>query len=678
MLKASAIADDVVEERGYFSVKQKGELEHLGFGRSQQLVPSLVIPIHSVIPGENPWYVHRPDDPRVKDGRTRKYEIPVGRKMALDIHPRVRANIRSGDCPLFITEGSRRVDSLITAGAKAVIGLVGVWNWRGTNDANGKVMLADWEDVHLKGRQAYVVFDSDILLKQSVSLAMNRLGAALQRRGAAVAYTRLPSGPGGAKVGADDFVAAGRQLDDIVRLSTASAPEPSAGGDRRATPLRHAVKAPATTPLLERIGVFIRRFVILPSPAGYLAVSLFVLHTWAFTAAHATPYAVVESPEKQSGKTRLLEVLALICRNPLMVASITAAALFQSVSEGFPTLLIDEVDAIFAGSSERNEDLRGVLNAGNVPGSPVIRGGKDGKPVSYDVFSQKVIAGIATGKLPDTVRDRAIVIPIDRKLRTERVQRLRRRRLKDELVALRDACAAWAEENHERLVEYDLPEPMHVVSDRMEEAWEPLLAIADLAGGAYPAKARAAAEDLSGVGDDDNATASHMLLMALKDVFGDREKMFSKDIVAAINADDDLGFGTWSDGAGIKAHEIGRLLKRYRTRPRKLRQGEKTLQGYLRGQFVAAWERYGADLAGTSGTTPVNTGDSGDPGPGTNAECSGSENVAIPDEIRDVPSVPDKTGPEGTEGDDDDPDGIFADLLDRLRSDGSDDPEGQR
>ena len=335
MLKASAIADDVVGERGYFSVEQKRDLEHLGFGRSQQFVPSLVIPIHSVIPGEDPWYIHRPDDPRVKDGRTRKYEIPAGRKMALDVHPRVRASIRSGDCPLFITEGSRKVDSLITAGAKAVIGLVGVWNWRGTNDANGKVMLADWEDVHLKGRQVYVVFDSDILLKQSVSLAMNRLGAALQRRGAAVAYTRLPSGPGGAKIGADDFVAAGHQLDDIVRLSTASALEPCAGGGRRATPLRHDVKAPETTPLLERIGRFIRRFVILPSPAGYLAVSLFVLHTWAFrrrtrprTWSSRAREAVRQDPAARGA--------ALICRNPMRVASITAAALFQSVAARLP------------------------------------------------------------------------------------------------------------------------------------------------------------------------------------------------------------------------------------------------------------------------------------------------------------------------------------------------------
>ena len=101
-------------------------------------------------------------------------------------------------------------------------------------------------------------------------------------------------------------------------------------------------------------------------------------------------------------------------------------------------------------------------------------------------------------------------------------------------------------------MEYDLPEPMHAISDRMEEAWEPLLAIADLAGGAYPAKARAAAED-SLAGGRRRRDPEPQLLMALKDVFGDREKMFSRDVVAAINENGDLPFGTWSDGAGVKA-----------------------------------------------------------------------------------------------------------------------------
>jgi hypothetical protein len=230
LVEASAISPEVVAERGYFSVSAKRDLEQLGFGRSQQIVPTLVVPICGVVQGEEPWYVHRPDQPRLKHGRPRKYEVPAGRKMSLDVHPRVRPNLANHGLPLFITEGSKKADALISAGARAVISVIGVWNWRGRSDDDGLALLPDWEWVALKeGRQVYVVYDSDIILKQPVALAMNRLGAALRRMGAQVAFTRLPSGEGGSKVGADDFLAAGGTLDEIIQLSVGEPPSTSVG-----------------------------------------------------------------------------------------------------------------------------------------------------------------------------------------------------------------------------------------------------------------------------------------------------------------------------------------------------------------------------------------------------------------------------------------------------------------
>jgi hypothetical protein len=228
LLEDSAIRDDVATERGYFSVHAKRDLEALGFGRSQQVVPTLMIPIYGVVNGEPPWYIHRPDEPRIKDGRPRKYEIPAGRKMSLDIHPRVRPNLANPALPLFVTEGSRKVDALITAGASAVVGVIGVWNWRGRNHEDGLALLPDWEWVALKeGRQVYVLYDSDVMLKEPVHQAMGRMGAALKRMGASVAYCYLPAGAGGAKVGADDFLASGRALADIVALASPELRKPT-------------------------------------------------------------------------------------------------------------------------------------------------------------------------------------------------------------------------------------------------------------------------------------------------------------------------------------------------------------------------------------------------------------------------------------------------------------------
>ena len=163
-LRASAIADDVIDERGYFTVERRSDLKDLGFGPALQHAPTLAIPIHGVVPGEPPWYIHRPDETPVRDGRALKYFVPKGRRMALDVHPRVRVGL-GARVPLFVTEGAKKVDAFVSAGAEAVVGLVGVWSWRGTNHDGGKTLLPDWEWVALKdGRQVYVVFDSDVTL----------------------------------------------------------------------------------------------------------------------------------------------------------------------------------------------------------------------------------------------------------------------------------------------------------------------------------------------------------------------------------------------------------------------------------------------------------------------------------------------------------------------------------
>jgi hypothetical protein len=91
--------------------------------------------------------------------------------------------------------------------------------------------------------------------------------------------------------------------------------------------------------------------VVLPGSTEAATLALFVLHTWTVEAADTTPYIVLTSPERRSGKTRLLEVLELIVRKPWHCASTSEAALFRKVHVDEPTLLLDEVDAIFGSHS---------------------------------------------------------------------------------------------------------------------------------------------------------------------------------------------------------------------------------------------------------------------------------------------------------------------------------------
>src|SRR4051794_7858052 len=177
--------------------------------------------------------------------------------------------------------------------------------------------------------------------------------------------------------------------------------------------------------LLDDLVTFVRRFVVL-SGAQADAVALWTLHTHAFDAADVTPYLAITSAEKRSGKTRLLEVLELLVRAPLPTSNISDAALFRAIAELSPTLLFDEVDAIFGPKARDREDLRGMLNAGYRRGAVARRmgGPKMTTLEAFPVFCAKAFAGI--GELPDTLRDRSIRLRLERRTREETIERFRR------------------------------------------------------------------------------------------------------------------------------------------------------------------------------------------------------------------------------------------------------------
>jgi hypothetical protein len=181
LLEDSGLPPGVVEARGYRTVEKKVELKTLGFSDSQRNIPGLLIPIHSHT-GEIVTYQYRPDLPRIgKDGKPVKYETPLGTRMVLDVHPFVRKMLGNPSVPLFITEGIKKGDALVGRGL-CTVALLGIWNWRGRNGDGGLTALAEWEYVALNGREVYIVFDSDVMLKLGVYRGMLRLKAFLEGR----------------------------------------------------------------------------------------------------------------------------------------------------------------------------------------------------------------------------------------------------------------------------------------------------------------------------------------------------------------------------------------------------------------------------------------------------------------------------------------------------------------
>ena len=286
-----------------------------------------------------------------------------------------------------------------------------------------------------------------------------------------------------------------------------------------------------TGELLDDVTAFVGRYVVLPDEAERIAIALFTLHTWAFGAAHATPYLVVVSPERRTGKTRLLDVLRVLVREPWYATSPTEAVLFRKISRDRPTLLLDEIDAIFGSAGERTEPVRAILNAGNRAGASVPRCvGKGSELVDFEVFCAKVLAGIRTNRLPDTIVDRAIVIRMKRRHAGEPVDRFRVRRASEQASDLGLWLEDWSGRHTAALAdaEPDLPDELN---DRAMDAWEPLVAIADLAGGEWPARARAAAIALSGNGDEDDATYGAQLLTAIKATMNGRDKIPTAELL---------------------------------------------------------------------------------------------------------------------------------------------------
>lgn len=217
MLVESAISPDVAAQRKYFSAVKTEQLARLGFEGYQQRVPALVVPIYSP-DGRVELYQVRPDSPREKadkPGTFVKYETVAGARMRLDVPPGARAGLGDPSVPLWITEGVRKADSAVSAGL-CCIALLGVWNWRGTNLDGGKTALGEWHDVALNGRDVYVCFDSDVVEKVEVQQAVTELCSFLKSRGARSHVVRLPGGPEGAKVGLDDFLAAGHTVAELL------------------------------------------------------------------------------------------------------------------------------------------------------------------------------------------------------------------------------------------------------------------------------------------------------------------------------------------------------------------------------------------------------------------------------------------------------------------------------
>ena len=276
---------------------------------------------------------------------------------------------------------------------------------------------------------------------------------------------------------------------------------------------------------------------------------------------------------------------------PWLTGRVSPAELTRRVDGETPTLLLDESDPAFHHRSESAEALRAILNSGYRRSGVCSLCVGQGTGLTYRDFSTfcpKAIAGI--GALPDTVMDRSIPIVLKRRAAHESVERFRQRHAASRGAPLCARLVVWKRGGVEALrdAEPDLPSDL---SDRAADVWEPLIAIADLAGNDWLRRGRRSATALSGSVSVDDDAVSIRLLQDVRGVFRE-ETLGSADLVRRLVVLEDLPWADWTGGRPITQACVARLLRSFGIRPPKLRFGATTANGYTKRMFVDAWSRY--------------------------------------------------------------------------------------
>jgi len=132
-----------------------------------------------------------------------------------------------------------------------------------------------------------------------------------------------------------------------------------------------------------------------------------------------------------------------------------------------------------------------------------------------------------------------------------------------------------------------MPESMN---DRAQDGWEPLLAIADEAGGLWPTKSRRAAESLAGA-DEVKVTVGVRLLGDIRAVMSEGSHLSTAALLAGLHALDE---SPWAEyyGSPLTPRGLAKLLDPYDIRPVQRRVGGDVVRAYWRTDFEEASSRY--------------------------------------------------------------------------------------
>jgi hypothetical protein len=369
---------------------------------------------------------------------------------------------------------------------------------------------------------------------------------------------------------------------------------------------------------------FLKRFVTFSEPHYALPLALWVLGTHIFQRFGVFPYLVITSDTKRAGKSRLAELLSFVCRRPRMFAAITPAIMFHAIDTEEPTLFIEEAEQF---SSEAANDIRAVLNVGYRKGQMVPRmTGNDVR--EYKTYCPKVL--ILIGKPFDTLLDRSVIIKMKRAEAPERfiydlvkTEGETRRYAIESLLnpfscpenhphSDEKKCARAATETTLAIEETHRAHPgLPFLTDRDEEIWGPLFAIAQVVCPERLKELTAAAVDIC-TEKTDTTTSNRKTLRAAEehardDEYGKRladhcarlmddsgrDSMGSAELIAGLHRMEEFPWRKYL-GTGLNARMLADMLAARGIRTARIRmpgkrEGKKNfgkvVMGYKRASF---------------------------------------------------------------------------------------------
>lgn len=364
--------------------------------------------------------------------------------------------------------------------------------------------------------------------------------------------------------------------------------------------------------LLDEVHAFLGRFVAYPSEAARVAHTLWVAHCYFMDSWESTPRIAFLSPEPGSGKSRALEVTEPLVPRPVHAVNTTPAYLFRKVSDeaGLPVILYDEIDTVFGPKAKDNEDVRGMLNAGHRRGAVAGRCVTKGKIIMTEelpAYCAVALAGL--DDLPDTIRTRSVIIRMRRRKPSERVEPWRHRIHAPQGQQIADRLEDWSKSSADRLVWPEIP---NGIEDRNADVWEPLLAVAGLAAGEWPQRARVAAVDLVAVAADQRQSLGVQLLTDLHRVFAGAPAMHTEVILGKLNALEDAPWGDLR-GKELDNRGLAKRLRPYDVHPVDVRIDDVVRKGYRAEDLLDAWSRYLSTPSDTSATSATSATPAAEP-----------------------------------------------------------------